>query len=445
MLVAALALGWVWGGGCGIPQHDALDLPGAARPELEGGERLSLAAKASYFERVLEARFIAPEGWVTYRQPATATAHTYRSTADCTIWTGCLLGAEAFRWAVTRQPRARERALLHLEGLHALGQVSGERGVWARAMWPAGLPHIRRLPEHRPGQGRYAGYEYRGDVSKDQISGVVFGLACAWKLLAAEEPRARALVREDATALAAHLLEHGLVLHWEGRPTTHGKLKGRIYGAPIGLHALIVLAAFKLAALSSGEERFRLAYRELLEQGYPELTYWTKFQLLGLTNHNNDNMQMLAAAALLLLEEDERVRAPVRAGLERTWRYVRREGNSWFTYVCQAAARERDAWALEQARRSLERFPLELRNLPFDLREDPRLAAVPRRGWPLHHGVPTVWWALPVSYRQPTSFIWRSCPYELVAGGDGSVVNAPVDYVLAYWAGRYWGLLPAEP
>ncbi|RME75281.1 MAG: hypothetical protein D6776_03515 [Planctomycetota bacterium] len=451
-LVAAL---WLLASGCAgvAPDGRLLALPGAARPEMLRGTERPLGDKARIFERMLE-RFIAPEGVLTYIQPVGARTHVYRNLADEAIWTGTLLGAEAMRYAATGEPAARQRALRLLEGLYLLSRVGGERGVYARSVWPAAQPGI---PPHRrthAGAGPFAAYRYRGDVSKDQIAGIVFGLAFAATVFG-DQPRARALITAQSTALADHLLAHGMRIVERGRPTTHGDLMGFIHGAPIGVNALIALAAIRLALESTGAENYRLAYRRLVEAGYARTARWSKLQIFWRTNHNNDNMQMLASAALLALTErgadrsvaalDREVRDEVRRGLARTWRYVCHEGNAWFTYVTLHALGD-DRVGRLAAEQALERFGLDRQRRRIDLRHDPRLRPEPRAPIPNRQHRVRLLRALPVSYRAVTAFVWRSCPYALLqAPRDQQRLYAPVDYLLAYWAGRYWGWLADEP
>ena len=54
--------------------------------------------------------------------------------------------------------------------------------------------------------------------------------------------------------------------------------------------------------------------------------------------------------------------------------------------------------------------------------------------------------ALPIEDRAVSSFMWKSCPYALEAGRlpKRTVEYAGVDYLLAYWMARRFGLVKAE-
>jgi hypothetical protein len=430
--------------GCaGIPDRDYyLRVGGAARPEYAPPLGVPLAEKAARFE-ALAARFISPIGQLVYTQPVSAAGFVWRRQADQAIWSGAYLAAESLRYAVTRDPAVLERVRRLARGVHALTEVTGVRGLYARSLWPTGAVAVPAGAAVHPGAGRFRGYTWRGDVSKDQLSGIVCGLSMAWLLV--DDAEIREIARRDSAALVDHLLAHDMrIVDVDGEPTTFGDLAGRIWGIPIGVNALIALTAFKLAALSNPERpHYGDAYAALISAQYPDYAYWSKFQLFGKTNHNNDNMQYLATLPLLYLEGEPETRAKVVAALERTFFYVKHEGNAWFNYVSMCGFGY-DRAAAADARLTMQLFPLDKRPLPVDLRGDPRFeeSCFRARG-----GRPKAIGALPINYREMTVFAWRDDPYALVSGegAKGDELAAPVDYLLAYWLGRYAGFIgPAE-
>lgn len=440
----ALALAVPLASGCfGIPDRSYLRVGGAARPEYAAPAGVTLAEKAERFERLLD-RFVSPLGTLVYIQRSGATGFEWRRQSDQAIWTGMALAAESMRWAATRDPHALERVRAFARGLHALGSIAGVRGVYARSIWRKGsidtARALARGDDVRSGAGPYTDYEWRGDMSKDQISGVICGLAVAWLLV--DDPEVRDLARRDAAALADHLIEHDLVLHdTGGEPTEYSDLNGRIAGLPIGLNALIALSAYKIAAVATGEEKYVAAYADLVERAYPSLIYWTKFQIFGKTNHNNDNMQFIATLPLLLLEAQPAIRREVARGVERTLAYVQHEGNSWFNYVAMLAVGY-DRGLAEDARLTLALFPLDKRTLAVDVTGDERFE---QALFSSRKGRPKAKYPLPINYRPQTTFAWRDDPYELRSyeRSYGDDTASPVDYLLAYWTGRYLGFLTA--
>jgi hypothetical protein len=51
---------------------------------------------------------------------------------------------------------------------------------------------------------------------------------------------------------------------------------------------------------------------------------------------------------------------------------------------------------------------------------------------------------IPVPIRPTTDFLWQRDPFQLAGGGDDTIEAAGVDYILPYWMGRYYGVIPAE-
>ena len=50
---------------------------------------------------------------------------------------------------------------------------------------------------------------------------------------------------------------------------------------------------------------------------------------------------------------------------------------------------------------------------------------------------------VPVPIRPTGEFIWQDDPFQLSGGGYDTIESPGVDYVLPYWMGRYYGVIPA--
>jgi hypothetical protein len=46
-----------------------------------------------------------------------------------------------------------------------------------------------------------------------------------------------------------------------------------------------------------------------------------------------------------------------------------------------------------------------------------------------------------VPERPTTDFLWQRSPLLLYGGGDGTVEEPGIDYILPYWMARYYGVL----
>jgi hypothetical protein len=48
-----------------------------------------------------------------------------------------------------------------------------------------------------------------------------------------------------------------------------------------------------------------------------------------------------------------------------------------------------------------------------------------------------------VPIRPTTDFLWQRDPFQLAGGGYDTIEGPEVDYILPYWMGRYYGVIPA--
>jgi hypothetical protein len=51
---------------------------------------------------------------------------------------------------------------------------------------------------------------------------------------------------------------------------------------------------------------------------------------------------------------------------------------------------------------------------------------------------------VPAPIRPTTDFLWQRDPFQLAGGGDDTIEGAGIDYILPYWMGRYYGVIPAD-
>jgi hypothetical protein len=329
-------------------------------------------------------------------------------------------------------------------------EVTGKRGLLARHFTPAGTEpaHRRWLPSSTRPQ-----YAWKPDVSKDQYAGFIHGLGVAFALM--DEPEIRTRVAGLASAAADHLIEnHMRIIDADGRPTTYGDLSGRFGFLPIGVNALISLAIAKVAAESTGRARYEEFYAALVARGYASITYWTYFAPFGIGNRVNDNMGYLALVPLLLLEESPKVSEKLRAGARRSWHHMQHERNTFFAFVHAALVEgqvregeKRPPLSGEAARagkEALREFPEEKIERPVDLTRPG--FDYPRAFFNSRKCEPRSTRAVPLYLRPRGSSLWASDPYRLVGNlhSHGEAENAGMDYLLAYWMGRYHGFITAE-
>jgi len=192
----------------------------------------SLADRSRAFEMWLRRDGVAfgGVGNAIYSDPPTYSNVTaLGGLGDSAIWTGTYLAAEALRLEATGSADARANIAGIVDTLHLWFNVTGEPGLLARFVRPAGAggvtePNFDCLAN--PGHHcdvTYDGqqYDYLGHISRDQYQGVMLGYALAYEALGPEDETTRALIRDDVVEFVTELMKERTVstkLVWNGTP-----------------------------------------------------------------------------------------------------------------------------------------------------------------------------------------------------------------------------------
>ena len=137
----------------------------------------------------------------------------YSRAGDSAIWTGHYLAAESFRYGVTGSPEALNNTRGALEGIRRLLDVTGT-DLLARAIIPFDSPFAKPILREEAHHGIFTGtlgsrnYHWIGNTSRDQYSGVFFGLSVAYEKL--DDPHLRRTIRNLVTRMLNFLLQN----HW---------------------------------------------------------------------------------------------------------------------------------------------------------------------------------------------------------------------------------------
>ena len=411
----------------------------------------TLAEKAEVFEGNLKERHWLDGLYVSLVRidgggPPDHSPQGFSEVRHAGCWTGRYLAAQAFRYALTKDPEVRREGDEIIAALRRLHAITGKRGLLARGyLKGSGLTHEERTTEcreWRQGTGDLAGWRWRGDVSKDNYHAVFWGYGL-WYDLAADEDQ-KALIREEVGALADHTIDHGYqIVDVDGQVTSWGDLSPEYYGAMRWEErsvawVLLLLGLLKTASHITGEPRHEQAYEAIRslfwnEGHVPEYASQLKIEDAGLdlSNHSDELMAFEALDSLVRYETDEPVRAVYREMLERLWEANRDEGTPVLNYLYQAATGKDGR--LEEAARTLQDYPLDrmVRPVMNSLRPDVKLSRLTGR-----LTEPQAVRPLPLGQRPlDNEFEWKANPYRVddwhqyrivsVAGSpDGSTVFA---------------------
>jgi len=364
----------------------------------------------------------------------------------------------AFWYAVEGTDEALDNARLHTRGLDLLNRVNGIPGLLSRSYIPKDAPmgpneftSFTPESENHVGEGEFADYYWKGDVSIDQYSGALVGLSLMYDLV--DDWQIQYTVRRNIIEIADYMWEGGLRIYdVDGEPTTYGDFRGYFlegWPVPNGLAAAASLAWFRLAYHVSGEQRFLDHYNELIERDYPWVVSGFLWVYLGYaTKHYNvymayENMYTLTRLEKNLILWDIYSKAFARQLWDDTGEILalRRgssEANPTFSPWFQYSTAYRDPVTIMQSIWQMDAFvdpPLRDRYIENSANPDieknpqrPELALEP----------------LPADLRVPDMCIWHRSPFVLDGGDDNGRERTGHDYLLPYWMGRYYGYIGPE-
>lgn len=405
---------------------------------------MTLEQKARHYEHITAARHNR-NGFVASCRltvPGDLATSVHEATDNDGLWTSLYICAQCFRWAATRDPRARNLARHSMEALLSLVRATGIPGFPARAIIREG----EFVEQSDPGPNWYRSPQdshvlYKDDTSSDEIDGHY--LAWYWYTELAATPIEKQEISEICRAVTEHILDHNYTLVGPtGKPTSWGvwspdKLnEDPEWHAERGLNSLEILSHLKVAAYLCDEPRFEAAYRKLIEDhDYADNTRHQKIVPPdGENNHSDDELAACAYYPLLQLETDPDLRVVYLESLERTHAVLRPERSPFYNVLysaCTGNPFDRKA--------ALEWF----REAPWDLRDwkmrnshrsDVQIATERDR-----FGKLQLTHVLSPGERRATR--WNSNPYEADAGGDGESEEDGTFWLLPYWMSRYHGLL----
>jgi hypothetical protein len=365
-----------------------------------------------------------------FSSPTSNEITRYTRGADSAIWTGHYLASEAFRYRVTGSPAALANVWKALGGIRALTDVTGTN-LLARCLVPADWEDSvdkRGIVTEEAGHGIYTGtlggqvYYWVGNTSRDQYSGVFFGLGVAYDLIEdSNDPNIRPFIREVVTRLLDFLLGN----NWAVVMPT-GAVSTVFWGRP----------EQQLSFLQVG----RRVNPDRFDATYQSYRFWYAHLLAGpigfdvLDDHGSYskfNLDTINLYNLIRLEDSSYYRWWYMKAYDILRRTTDDHGNAHFDLVdrgLKGPNSTRDA----ETRSLLEEW----------LRRPRRDDWVDWRGvYPSCGREDRACAPIPIVDRVRTDFLWQRSPFLLYGGGAGTIEGSGIDYILPYWMARYYGVL----
>ena len=420
---------------------------------VESGGPESLAAWAAELERRY-VRDVEVDGvvWQPLRSSAAVREpDRYGSGGDSMLFTGIALAGWTWKYAATADS---ERLIESVRGLWILTHVAG-RGVLCRAAFPASRDREFGWPEAWAARDpRFVGETPAGAIrdpirggdlpamrwytraTRDQITGLVLGLASAWKIAAdpATDPALSAVLRPVVAQTTSDVVDQLRAHGWRIRDARgHNETTADHVD---GLLRVAVLGLARAVGMPDADRDYQREFGRHVERGSP----------LGVFDRYNNVQQYYAhglraarSYAIWLLDEDPQHRARL---VDHAWTHWRRwtdhHGNAWLAWLWFAMAGTPPD---DEGLRAL----YELRLKPSRLWASPLAGRWTRPSFDAATLGTTAAWALPVYLRQPTNYsIWQKEPWD--PGDDprdarGLEDSTGVDFLSAYWLGRAQGFV----
>ncbi len=423
---------------------------------------MTLAQKADFFYRKLIQRHVR-EPWIVnrFRLNVPGDTTTIEATDDDNDgeYTSMYLAMESFRYAVTKEPEARERAKKAFDFLHFLREVTEMDGFFARTIIPVSWERSHDMnrtytpqelaeeiisnPRQKPVEKRWhlskdKKWMWKGDTSSDELDGHLFGYYCYYNFVADEKEKER--VANHFSKIMDHLMRNDFNLTGvDGKHTKWGVWSPQIlnhdpeWAPERALNSLELLSFLKFTYHITGDEKYQKAYLKLIdEEGYLENAKMLHHTNPAWETYFDIYLALYVYPPLLMYEDDPAINSEYQAHLDQ-WFDKHKETNSPFvnfTYNYLVGGQDE----LDHSIFFLKDAPLDLVDWQIDngRREDLQVVREP------------ILEELQVDQLRPPSeyrtIRWDRNPYASISGNPAQERD-PVYWLLPYWMGRYLELI----
>ena len=453
----------------------------------------SLADKAAVYDARAIALHTAPSHpWVVDVAIAPGVDPERATAADVTIWrsgendglfSGLVLAAQAYRYAVTRDPAARDALALLLRGEQQRMAITGVPGLFTRQLIPPGVPGLAcpaepaaylPSPDKRGnkwvrigddgcaqvsdaagtfsstahcGLAQFAGWCFLDNVSQDEYVGHIFALGAVARLV--DDPE----LRLGARAMRQHIGEHRRAnqmrfVDWDGRPTQWGKLYPGAPGDTPGYLAVLGASMIANAALADPAlEPFARATAADNLGFLDQVALWDGPD--GCESNWNNLSMLLASFHHLLWARDDvaswRDAFVHEVAAAPTTRGPLAQHNAWYD-ILWAAQKPLGPGSDGPAYAAVEDAVCQLRQFPRSNHVGARdTTALAPHSCTDRFERSLAATAFEIADRCAATYAWWGNPYERSTCSDEpTLVQQPAGFLLPYWMGRYYGFITAE-
>lgn len=368
------------------------------------------------------------------------------------LWTSFYLGSQAFRYAVTKEEKAREYVWESFEAYERLLTIHPIEGFSARTFERMGYIAGDTVP-WRPAPDK--DWWWKGTTSTDEFVGYMF-VASVIDQFIAQTPEEKKRVANYFDAIMTHIITHDYYfIDYDGKPTLWGRWNPEYVNSfattqfDRRLNSTLTITGLQLAYKLTGKEIYKTeAYRMMEEHGYLDnmkipmgnIRFTSGFQHQGITmgenwNHSDDEMAFLTYWVLYHYAFNDTLKQEYAAMIRDHWEIEKPERNAlWnlLTYgtsgdidlestiwYLQGFPRDRNRYIVKNShRKDLEFLPEDLEN---NFRKQTTTELIPKTERPMNR-------------HNKNEFI--------IDGGSGAHQQLTGDeFLLPYWMARYLNVI----
>lgn len=368
------------------------------------------------------------------------------------LWTSFYLGSQAFRYAVTKEEKAKEYVWESFEAFERLLTIHPIEGFSARTFERTGYIAGDTIP-WRPAPDK--NWWWKGTTSTDEFVGYLF-ITSVIDQFAAQTPEEKKRVADYFDAIMTHIITNDYYfIDYDGKPTLWGRWNPEYVNSfattqfDRRLNSTLTITGLQLAYKLTGKDIYKSeAFRMMEEHGYLDnmkipmgnIRFTSGFQHQGITmgedwNHSDDEMAFLTYWVLYHYAFDDTLKQEYAKMIRDHWEIEKPERNALWNLLAYGTSGDIDLestiWYLQGFPKDRNRYVVknshrkDLEFLPKDIhtnfREQTTTELLPKRERPLNR-------------HNNNEFI--------IDGGRGAYQQLTGDeFLLPYWMARYLSVI----
>lgn len=321
--------------------------------------------KASYFTWQTETRhlrmgFIAPNELTVAYDTA---SFKFGISDNDGMYTSMYGAAQAFRYAITGENKAKELAKRSFEACKWLAEITDNPGFVARVIvpydWPEPLadPDYShqmnvRVQQHDPFwkdinprfvKSKDGKYLWKCDTSSDELAGHYFFYGIYYDFVAETEAEKQA-VRDVVASITDHMIRNGFLLRdHDGKPTRWGNFSPEYMNSvwgwdQRGLNSMMMLSFLNVASHITGDKKYEEAATLLRDKYNYHVNAMHAKEFFPPENVVpwDNNLCLMSMFGLINYEKNPELLIMYRNSLENAWLHISKQKNAFWNALYAA-------------------------------------------------------------------------------------------------------------